>query len=135
MHSTAPFLTGLLCKVSQDRRKCDIDLLIYSRSARYEPFLARQEADLKTFIEDECESIGPDIDYASIEGLSAEVRERLDRLRPASMVCIWIPGLSDSYLIQVTQGVAKRMEGMTPASYVALRRHIKRSAGQLAEAL
>lgn len=108
---------------------------MHSHSARYEPFLARQEADLKTFIEDEGDSISPDMDYASIEGLSAEVRERLDRLRPANMVCIWIPGLSDLYLIQVAQGVAKRMEGMTPASYVALHRHIKRSAGQLAEAL
>lgn len=63
-----------------------MSLLTYDRAARYEPFLGRQEADLKSFMEDESHIISHGIDYTAVEGLSAEVRERLDRLRPASIV-------------------------------------------------
>ena len=60
--------------------------VIKNIAARYEPFLARQEADLKTFMEDESETINPSINYDMIEGLSAEIRERLSQFRPANMV-------------------------------------------------
>ncbi|KAH8111651.1 glucose-inhibited division protein A subfamily [Phellopilus nigrolimitatus] len=77
----------------------------------YEPFLARQEADLRVFLEDETLALSPRIDYSVIEGLSSEVRERLGYLRPTNI------------------GAAKRMEGMTPASLVALLEHAKRTEG------
>ncbi|EJD00295.1 glucose-inhibited division protein A subfamily [Fomitiporia mediterranea MF3/22] len=78
--------------------------------ARYEPHLARQEADLKVFLEDEELNLSPSLDYDNIEGLSSEVRERLGQLRPTSL------------------GSAKRMEGMTPASLVALLEYAKRTS-------
>ncbi|KLO18646.1 glucose-inhibited division protein A subfamily [Schizopora paradoxa] len=79
--------------------------------ARYDPFLRRQEADLREFGTDELLNLDPQLDYNAIEGLSSELRERLRALRPTSI------------------GVAKRMEGMTPAGLVALLKYAKRTGG------
>ena len=56
------------------------------RTAIYSSHLRRQEADLRTFMEDEALALDPHLDYATIEGLSSEVRERLARVRPTSIV-------------------------------------------------
>jgi hypothetical protein len=53
---------------------------------RYVAHLARQDADLRAFAADEALALDPGIDYAQVEGLSSEVRERLARVRPASLV-------------------------------------------------
>ena len=37
-------------------------------------------------MEDEALALDPHLDYATIEGLSSEVRERLARVRPTSIV-------------------------------------------------
>ncbi|KAE9394917.1 glucose-inhibited division protein A subfamily [Gymnopus androsaceus JB14] len=76
---------------------------------RYHGHLARQEADLRQFQEDENLVLDPEMDYHAVVGLSSEVRERLFRVRPT------------------TFGAAKRMEGMTPSSIVYLLRHAKRT--------
>jgi tRNA uridine 5-carboxymethylaminomethyl modification enzyme len=55
---------------------------------RYDAFLGRQEADLKTFAADEEMLLDEGIEYAKVEGLSSEVRERLGRVRPASIVSV-----------------------------------------------
>ena len=52
----------------------------------YSSHLRRQEADLKVFMEDESLALDPQLDYQSVEGLSSEVRERLARVRPTSIV-------------------------------------------------
>jgi len=79
--------------------------------ARYDPFLRRQEADLREFATDESLDLHPHLDYNAVEGLSYELRERLGASRPTNI------------------GVAKRMEGMTPAGLVALLKFSKGTGG------
>ena len=52
----------------------------------------------------------PDLDYASVRGLSNEVREKLARIRPQTI------------------GQAGRVSGMTPAAISLLLVHLKKSA-------
>lgn len=40
-------------------------------------------------MEDESLALDPHLDYNSVEGVSAEVKERLSRVRPTSIVSIW----------------------------------------------
>ncbi|KAI0755509.1 glucose-inhibited division protein A subfamily [Fomes fomentarius] len=77
--------------------------------AVYSSHLRRQEADLRMFMEDESLALDPHLDYATVQGLSSEVRERLARARPTSI------------------GAAKRMEGMTASSMVYLLKHARRT--------
>ncbi|EPQ53026.1 glucose-inhibited division protein A subfamily, partial [Gloeophyllum trabeum ATCC 11539] len=98
----------------------DVDPEVLSRidiDGCYGPFLARQEADLRAFMEDETLVLDPWMDYSGIEGLSSEVKERLARVRPTSI------------------GAAKRMEGMTPTSVVALLKYAKRTHGRAGRGL
>ncbi|KAH9031048.1 mitochondrial translation optimization protein [Lactarius pseudohatsudake] len=88
-----------------DRRilaRLDID-------GRYAAHLRRQDADVRLFLADESLLLQPTLDYTQVTGLSSEERERLARVRPASI------------------GAAKRMEGMTPKGIVALLRYAKRT--------
>jgi tRNA uridine 5-carboxymethylaminomethyl modification enzyme len=67
----------------------DISARILARldvEGRYDAFLVRQEADLKAFTADEEMLLDEGIDYQHIQGLSNEVRERLTKVRPASIV-------------------------------------------------
>lgn len=52
----------------------------------YAPHLRRQAQDLRVFNADEALLLDPGLDYAKVWGLSEEVRERLGRVRPASIV-------------------------------------------------
>ncbi|EMD31172.1 hypothetical protein CERSUDRAFT_69512 [Gelatoporia subvermispora B] len=76
--------------------------------AVYDVLLYRQRADVRAFLEDENLLLDPHLNYAEVEGLSNEVRERLIHMRPASI------------------GAAKRMEGMTPTSVVAILKYARR---------
>ncbi len=76
--------------------------------ARYAAYLERQRADIEAFRRDESLALPPDLDYAGISGLSREVRELLERSRPASL------------------GAAARLPGMTPAALTLLYRHARR---------
>ncbi|KAJ7915574.1 glucose inhibited division protein A-domain-containing protein [Mycena leptocephala] len=78
----------------------------------YSSHVSRQEADLQEFMKDETFVLDPHLDYLSIHGLSNEIRERLQLVRPATL------------------GAAKRMEGMTPACIVHLLRYSKRGSPQ-----
>nr|GAT55107.1 mitochondrial translation optimization protein [Mycena chlorophos] len=68
----------------------------------YTPFLGRQTADLAEFSQNEGIPLDVNMDYSRIPGLSTEVRQRLEQVRPNSI------------------GAAKRMEGMTPVGIVHL---------------
>lgn len=76
--------------------------------AVYHFYLKRQRTDVEVFERDESVELADNVDYASIHGLSSEVKERLQRMKPRTI------------------GAAKRMEGMTPASLLVLLHYVKR---------
>ena len=76
--------------------------------ARYASYVDRQEADVVAFRKEESVRIPADFDYAGLAGLSAEVRQKLEALRPATLA------------------QAARMEGMTPAALMLLLAHLRK---------
>jgi len=62
-------------------------------TGQYDAHLARQQADLRAFSEDESLVLDPKMDYCDVVGLSAEVVERLYRVKPTTIVR---PSLSTS---------------------------------------
>ncbi|HVZ02712.1 MAG TPA: tRNA uridine-5-carboxymethylaminomethyl(34) synthesis enzyme MnmG [Dongiaceae bacterium] len=75
---------------------------------RYAGYLKRQEEDIGAFRRDEDLALSAELDYDRVAALSNEVREKLKRVRPATL------------------GAAGRIPGMTPAALVALLRHVRR---------
>ena len=76
--------------------------------ARYAAYVDRQEADVLAFRKEENVRIPADFTYAAVAGLSTEVRQKLDALRPATLAA------------------AARMEGMTPAALMLLLAHLRK---------
>ena len=76
--------------------------------ARYEGYMKRQLADIEVFKKDESLKIREDIDYKKIGGLSREMVDKLNRLRPETI------------------GVASRISGVTPAAITALLGYLKK---------
>jgi tRNA uridine 5-carboxymethylaminomethyl modification enzyme len=72
------------------------------RDALYAGFIDRQKADADLVRRDEQRLIPADFDYASLDGLSGELKGKLAQLRPASLA------------------QAGRIEGMTPAALALL---------------
>ncbi|KIJ98559.1 hypothetical protein K443DRAFT_627723 [Laccaria amethystina LaAM-08-1] len=82
---TTEFLKGAVPKLQ------DIHPSILSRidvEGQYDAHLTRQEADLKTFMEDESLFLDPRMEYSTVPGLSSEVVERLYRVKPTTIVCL-----------------------------------------------
>ncbi len=73
----------------------------------YAGYLERQEADIAAFRKDEGLSLPPNLDYRAVAGLSAELVQKLDKVRPSTL------------------GQASRIEGMTPAAVTALLLSVK----------
>ncbi len=76
--------------------------------AGYASYIERQDADIRAFRKDESLLLPASLDYASVGGLSNEVRQKLEEARPATL------------------GAASRVAGVTPAALVALLRHVRR---------
>jgi tRNA uridine 5-carboxymethylaminomethyl modification enzyme len=76
--------------------------------AAYAGYLDRQAADVEAFRRDEDLSLPHDLDYATIGGLSNEVRAKLAAVRPQTL------------------GQAGRIEGVTPGALTALLAHVRR---------
>jgi tRNA uridine 5-carboxymethylaminomethyl modification enzyme len=76
--------------------------------ARYASYVDRQEADIAAYRKEEGVRIPPDFDYRQLSGLSAEVCQKLESLRPASLA------------------QASRMEGITPAALMLLLAHLRK---------
>lgn len=76
--------------------------------AIYAGYLERQKDDISAFRRDEGLSIPVDIDYIALNGISMEVRQKLDVARPATL------------------GQAARIEGVTPAALTTLLGHVKK---------
>lgn len=78
--------------------------------AAYHGYMERQDADVAQFRADESLSLPSDLDYAALGGLSNEVKEKLARVRPATL------------------GQAARIEGVTPGALIALMAYVRRRA-------
>lgn len=126
------FSSGLRLKVRVSYLKVDVSMLT-AYTARYDPFLKRQEADLRDFLEDETMVLNSQMNYDSVEGLSSELKERLGKHRPSNLVRpLHYKKIASTELN--LQGIAKRMEGMTPAGLVALLMHSRRGSRLLPSA-
>ena len=66
--------------------------------ALYAGYVPRQEAEIAALRRDQALTIPADFDYLTVRGLSVEARQKLDRLRPATL------------------GHAARIDGVTPAA-------------------
>jgi tRNA uridine 5-carboxymethylaminomethyl modification enzyme len=82
--------------------------------AGYAGYLDRQAADAEALRRDEGLTLPASLDYGAIGGLSNEVREKLERVRPQTL------------------GQAGRIEGMTPGALTALLAHVRRGATEAA---
>lgn len=78
--------------------------------ALYAGYIGRQAADVAALRRDESLTLPRDLDYASVGGLSNEVRQKLETIQP------------------LTLGQAGRIEGVTPGALTALLSHVKRRA-------
>jgi tRNA uridine 5-carboxymethylaminomethyl modification enzyme len=75
---------------------------------KYAGYIARQQLEVARHGHQEQQPIPADLDYSSVHGLSAEVRQRLAEHRPE------------------TVGQASRIQGVTPAAISLLLVHLKR---------
>jgi tRNA uridine 5-carboxymethylaminomethyl modification enzyme len=100
----------------EDLRRLVPDLPLFSPDVRaqvetqvkYEGYVNRQIEMVGRFQKTESVKLPEDIDYASISGLSKEVREKLTRIRPRSL------------------GQASRISGITPAAISLLSIYLKK---------
>ena len=77
--------------------------------AKYDVYLSRQAGDIAAYRRDEGLLLPEHLDYANIRGLSNEVRQKLQSLRPRTI------------------GHAGRIDGITPAALTLLLAHLKRA--------
>jgi tRNA uridine 5-carboxymethylaminomethyl modification enzyme len=76
--------------------------------AKYAVYLERQAADIAAFRRDENLALPEDMDYASLGGLSNEIKQKLATVRPRTL------------------GQAGRIDGMTPVALSLLLGHVRR---------
>jgi tRNA uridine 5-carboxymethylaminomethyl modification enzyme len=76
--------------------------------AKYAGYIERQQDEIARHQRHEETRLPEDLDYAAVRGLSIEVRQKLDRHRPATL------------------GQAARISGVTPAAISLLLVHLKR---------
>lgn len=77
--------------------------------ARYAAYVERQSGDVAALKRDEAARIPADFAFRQISGLSNEVRQKLERLRPATLA------------------QAAAIDGITPAALLLIRAHVKRA--------
>jgi len=80
--------------------------------AKYDVYLSRQAADVDAYRRDDGALLPDDIDYATLPGLSNEVRHKLDTHRPRTI------------------GHAGRIDGVTPAALTLLAAYVRRLGRQ-----
>ncbi len=78
--------------------------------ALYSGYLPRQNSDIDALRREDAMLLPVSLDYGSVPSLSHELRQKLSRVRPATL------------------GQATRIDGMTPAALAALLRHVQRPA-------
>ena len=90
-----------------DEQVEQVELAIEVR-AKYAGYIDRQHREIEKHAKQERLKLPADIDYAAVDGLSNEARQRLESARP------------------VTLGQASRLEGMTPSAVSLLLIHLKK---------
>ena len=80
--------------------------------AQYAGYLDRQDADIVAFRRDEGRALPACLDYGAVVGLSNEVRQKLEAIRPATL------------------GQASRIEGVTAAALTLVLAHVKGLKGR-----
>ncbi len=76
--------------------------------AKYSGFISRQLAEVRSFNHLEKIKIPQDLDYNSVNGLSREIQEKLNKFRPLNL------------------GQANRISGLTPAAILILQVYLKK---------
>ena len=76
--------------------------------AKYDVYLSRQAADIASYRRDESFELPDDFDYASLPGLSNEMKQKLQTHKPRTI------------------GHASRIDGVTPAALTLLVAHVRR---------
>ena len=76
---------------------------------KYDGYIRRQEETAKKFGQGEGKPIPADFNYDEVPGLSGEIREKLQQVRPRSL------------------GQAARISGVTPAALAVLMVYLKRT--------
>jgi tRNA uridine 5-carboxymethylaminomethyl modification enzyme len=108
-----------LLDVAGSSRVWPADLIAeLEQDGRYAPYLERQAAELRDMAANEGISLGADLEYRAIAGLSNEMAERLNAARPETLAA------------------ASRIRGITPAALATILVHAKRaqSAGNAQKA-
>ena len=77
--------------------------------AKYHGYIERQSAEIESRAQQESMAIPSDVDYAQVRGLSVEVQQKLDLVRPETI------------------GQASRVSGVTPAAIAVLLVYLKRA--------
>jgi tRNA uridine 5-carboxymethylaminomethyl modification enzyme len=91
----------------QDEQREQVELQIEVQ-AKYAGYIERQQREIAKHAKQEMLRLPEDIDYAAVDGLSNEARQKLQAARP------------------VTIGQASRLEGMTPSAVSLLLIHLKK---------
>lgn len=114
-HRSAADLLGLredlesIFSIWPELRELDSDALEQAGiEALYANYVERQQRDVAALKRDDALTIPPGMDYASIGGLSSEMRMKLDHIRPATL------------------GQAARIDGMTPAALTLVLGNVRR---------
>jgi len=80
--------------------------------ASYAVYLERQEADIAAMRKEEERLIPVDFDYSHLSGLSNELTQKLEKIRPVNL------------------GQAARIEGITPAALTLILAHLRKTKNQ-----
>ena len=83
-------------------------------TVKYEGYIARQEAAVRKAARMENEKLPPDMDYLSLDGISTEAKQKMDKIRPLSL------------------GQAARIPGVSPADISVLMVYVKQRKGKKA---
>jgi tRNA uridine 5-carboxymethylaminomethyl modification enzyme len=103
--------TEVISRLAPSLGDCPATLLAeIVEDARYAPYLARQDAEIRNMRANNGVRLDAALDYAGIAGLSNEMVERLTAARPATL------------------GEAERIRGITPAALATILVHAKRRA-------
>lgn len=84
-------------------------------TVKYEGYIARQEAAVRKAARMENEKLPLDMDYLSLDGISTEAKQKMDKIRPLSL------------------GQAARIPGVSPADISVLMVYVKQRKGKKGE--